>query len=99
LADQLTFPCVIVRDEEIVSCDLADGAALLDLRSGTYFSVNPVGAYIWELLEEPVAFADIHAALMARYDVGADECYDDLKGLLDELAAAQLIRVVDGVAR
>jgi coenzyme PQQ synthesis protein D (PqqD) len=79
-----------------VSCELAGGAALLDLRSGTYFSVNPVGAHVWSLLRAPVAVSDIHGALAARYDVEPAQCYADLIELLQELAEAGLIKVADG---
>jgi hypothetical protein len=72
--------------------------ALLDLRSGTYFSVNAVGACVWGLLREPMPVSDIHGALTARYDVDAGQCYADLIELLQELAAAGLIRVADGTA-
>jgi Coenzyme PQQ synthesis protein D (PqqD) len=95
LSSAITASSVIARDEEAVSCDLAGGAALLDLRSGTYFSLNPVGAYVWELLKNPVAVSDIHTALSTRYDVQPDACYSDLVGLLEELAKAGLIRIAD----
>jgi hypothetical protein len=78
---------------------LAGGAALLDLRSATYFSVNPVGAYVWELLGSPVAVSEVHAALRARYDVPPDVCFADLMSLLSELANAGLIRIADAPHR
>jgi hypothetical protein len=92
----LTAASIVSRDEETVSCELAGGAALLDLRSGTYFSVNPVGAYVWELLRAPVAVSDAHGALTARYDVEPEQCYADLIELLQQLVGAGLIKVADG---
>jgi hypothetical protein len=95
LADPITTTSVITRDEEAVSCELAGGAALLDLRSGTYFSMNPVGAYIWGLLNDPVEVSSLHKALHARYDVEPDACLADLLSLLQQLAEAGLVRVAN----
>jgi hypothetical protein len=92
----LTATSIVSCDEETVSCELAGGAALLDLRSGTYFSVNPVGAYVWGLLRAPVAVSDLHGALTARYQVEPEQCYADLIELLQRLAGAGLIKVADG---
>jgi hypothetical protein len=78
-----------------MSCDLAGGAALLDLRSATYFSVNSVGAFVWERLGSPVAVSEVHEALHARYDVPPDACLADLMSLLRELADAGLIRIAN----
>src|SRR5215217_4911045 len=36
-----------------LSANLNDEAVILDLASGTYFSVNEVGAFIWGRLHEP----------------------------------------------
>lgn len=93
--NSLTETSVIAAGEEVVSCDLAGGAALLDLRSSTYYSLNAVGSEIWGLVKEPRAVADIRDELLARYDVDPARCYDDLVALLRKLADAGLIRVVD----
>jgi Coenzyme PQQ synthesis protein D (PqqD) len=98
LKGPITEASVVSSDEEVVSCDLAGGVALLDLRSGTYFSVNGVGACVWGLLREPMLVSDIHEALTARYDIEPGQCYADLVELLQELAGAGLIRVADGAS-
>ena len=95
LADPITAASVVARDDEAVSCELGGGAALLDLRSGTYFSMNPVGAFVWGLLNDPVDVSTLHKALHTRYDVEPDACLEDLLSLLQQLADAGLIRVAN----
>jgi hypothetical protein len=95
LADSLTEMSVVASDVDIVSCDLSGGAALLDLRTGIYFSINSVGAFVWRLLSNPIAVSDIHKALVAHYDVEQSKCYDDLMTLLREFAEAGIIVSVD----
>jgi hypothetical protein len=94
----LTETSVVAADVEVVSCDLAGGAALLDLRAGTYFSMNGVGAFVWGLLRAPIAVSDIHKALVAHYDVEQGECYEDLTTLLRDFAEAGLIVVLDAAS-
>jgi len=95
VAVSLTRNSIVSCDAEVVSCDLRGGAALLDLSTGTYFSVNSVGAFVWGLVREPIEISEIHKALLAQYDVDEGRCYDDLKKLLEELAEAGLIATVD----
>jgi hypothetical protein len=92
--------CSIVScDGEVVSCDLAGGAALLDLRTGTYFSINSVGAFVWAMLGNPIAVSEIQDALLAHYDVEKDKCLEALSKLLKDLSEAGLIVFVDAAAR
>jgi Coenzyme PQQ synthesis protein D (PqqD) len=98
LAGAITTSSVVARDAEAVSCELGGGAALLDLRSGTYFSMNPVGAFVWGLLNDPVEVSTLHNVLHARYDVEPDACLEDLLSLLQQLADAGLIRVANAGA-
>ena len=84
---------VVAASEEVVSCDLAGGAALLDLRSSTYFTLNDVGSRVWELIREPKAVSAVRDGLLARYSVEPTQCYDDLVALLEQMADAGLITV------
>ncbi len=51
------------------------------------YTLNEVGAFIWEQLREPAAPADLHAALLAEYEVDAQEAALDLGAYLEDLAA------------
>jgi hypothetical protein len=95
----LTESSVVCCAEEVVSCDLAGGSALLDLRSGTYFNMNAVGAFVWEALRDPIAVSDIEKAVMDHYEVEQAECHGDLLELLEELVRGGLITVVNASPR
>ena len=84
---------VAARDQ--VSCDVGGEAAILQLASGVYYSLDAVGSRIWALLQSPRSVREIRDALVAEYDVPAERCERDLLGLLEALAAAQLIDVQD----
>lgn len=67
--------------------------AILQLDSGKYFGLNPVGARVWQLAAEPRKVSEILATLLAEYEVPADRCRADLFALLQKLQAAGLIEV------
>ena len=80
---------VAVKDQ--VSADLAGEAAILHLKSGVYYGLDPVGARIWELLKTPRTVAEIRDALLREYDVEPETCEKDLAALLEKLHEEQLI--------
>ncbi|UCI19633.1 PqqD family protein [Mesorhizobium sp. B2-1-8] len=78
---------------DAVACEFGDGLALLNLRSNIYYSLNGVGAFIWELIQEPKPIADIRSAVLARYTVDAERCKADVDALLKGLAENGLARL------
>lgn len=86
---------IVSATKDAVSCELGGGVALLDLRSNVYYSLNSVGADIWELIQEPKSVSEICDAIIARYDVEPARCRADVDGLLKGLADAGLVRLRD----
>lgn len=85
---------VICASKRQVSCDLGGEAAILNLDTGIYYGLDPIGAKVWFLLERPRSFAEISAALVDEYDVHVDQCRRDLDELLASLEDAGLIEIV-----
>lgn len=83
----------VVATSDAVACEFGSGLALLNLKSNIYYSLNSVGAYIWELIQEPRSILDIRNAVLTRYDVDAGRCKADVDGLLKGLAEAGLARL------
>ena len=87
---------VVTAAKDQVSCDLAGEAAILNLKSGVYYGLDPVGARIWKLIQEPRSVDEIRKALLDEYDVEPERCQSDLLALLEKLLAEGLIEVQDG---
>jgi hypothetical protein len=85
---------VIVASKDQVSCDLAGEAAILDLKSGTYYGLDQVGATVWGMLSEPRRVIEVRNALLEQYEVEAEQCGRELIHLLGELRSSGLIQVV-----
>jgi len=89
------FSSSVVAAEGQVFSDLGDEVAVLDLKSGTYYGLNAVGARIWSLIQEPRTVQEIHDILISEYEVEPHRCKQDLVMLLQDLAEQELIEIRD----
>ena len=66
-------------------------AVILNLDSGVYYTLDPVGTRIWQLIEEHGDLAKIKESMLAEYEVQAEELDSDLIRLVDELVESGLL--------
>jgi coenzyme PQQ synthesis protein D (PqqD) len=90
---QLSLESIVAARKEQVSCDLAGEAAILQLESGVYYTLNAVGARVWTLVQQPVRVEAVRDTLLAEYGVTSEQLEADLLDLLTRLAAERLIEV------
>jgi hypothetical protein len=62
------------------------------------FSLNPVGAFVWDRLETPATLDALAEAVAASFDVAADEARNDVAAFLDQLDEAGLLQAPAGEA-
>ena len=84
---------IVVASSDQVSCDLAGEAAILRFNSGVYYGLDAVGAYIWNLIQQPITVSALRDAVLEAYDVEPTRCERDLLALLRKLADEGLIEV------
>ena len=89
----LTLTAQVTPREGVVFQQLHDEAVLLNLDSGLYFGLDPIGTRIWNLLAERQSLPQIVSAIMAEYDVDDEQCQADLLKLLGDLEAQGLVLV------
>jgi len=77
--------------EDVVARVVGEETMLLDLASGTYFGLNPVGGRFWQLLEDGLSATDARDALLEAFDVEVAQLDADLADLLGQFAEKGLI--------
>jgi hypothetical protein len=77
----------------VVAREVGEQNVLLDLMTDTSFSLDPIGARIWQLIEEGKPFAEVCDALIEEYDVTRDELERDVKDYIEDLLEKRLITV------
>lgn len=84
---------IVVAAKDQVYADIAGEVVILNLKSGMYYGLDPVGARIWELIQQPASVSQIRETLVTEYDVDPDLCERDLLVLLQRLSDAGLVEV------
>jgi len=87
----------VVASKEQASADLGGEAAILNLKNGVYYGLNPVGARIWALIQTPRTVREVRDALINEYNVDSDRCERDLVALLQQLVEHDLVDIVQDV--
>ena len=57
--------------------------------------LSPVGMFLWEKLEKGQTFGDLMAAVLAEYDVCAEEAEGDIEEFLSELEEHDFIDITE----
>ena len=83
----------IVASQQQVSCDLDGEAAILNLKNGFYYGLDPVGARVWNLLQQPRTVAELRDILAAEYDADGARLESDIRDLLSRLAENELVEI------
>ena len=82
----------ILTRSESASYELVAGEAILiDVTTGTYFSLNTVGTDFWELIDGEKSIADHAAVIAAKYEVDVPMVLADLLELTGEMAKDGLV--------
>ena len=72
---KITRDTIIVVADEVVSCDLDGEAAILNIKDGIYYGLDPVGAKIWNLIQKPLVIDEIIKIILNEYDVDKDQMH------------------------
>lgn len=96
---KLSRSSVVKISKEAVYCDVEDEVVILGMTDGVYYGLNPVGAFIWNQIQEPKKVEEIRDLILEEFDIGLDECEADLMELLGELQERNLIEVQETFSR
>lgn len=77
----------------MLSQHVGDTSVLLDPRSGEYYSLDEVGARIWDLCDGNRSAEQIALVLSEEYDADLVTIRADVVRLLNELQAAKLLEI------
>ena len=79
--------------EEIVASDIDDEKVMMSIEKGQYYSLDPVGSRVWELIGKPIKVSDLIDALLLKYDVDRETCERDTLSFLEEIYEDGILQV------
>ena len=88
-----TMQAKVFQGKDQVSCDLAGEAAVLNMKTGLYYCLNPMGAWVWNLIQQPKTLEEIRDRLLSEFEVEPDRCESDLVALIGQMDEEGLIEV------
>lgn len=94
MISELSASTTLKASEGQMSCDLAGEAAILNLTTGIYYGLDPVGARVWELIQQPMTLGGVRDELLREYEVESEVLEADLKALLADMLQHGLIETV-----
>jgi len=79
--------------DRVVATEQADTTILMDLRSGRYHTLNPVGGLIWSVLATGAPLDRAIARVREEFgDAPEEQLTDDVEEFVRNLLSAKLIR-------
>lgn len=87
LSDKVTIP------PQVMARMVGDDTVILDLASGTYYGLDPVGARVWKFVVDGQSLARVCELMLAEYDVSREEIERDVLALVQTLLDKQLVSV------
>lgn len=78
---------------DVLDHDLQGETVILNLNTGVYWGLDPVGTRVWQLLQEQPRVGAILEILRAEYDAAEARLRQDLLDLLTRLMENGLVEV------
>ena len=89
----ISMDSVLTRAEGFSTAQVQNDLMMLNVEQGAYYSLDPIGAEIWKLLEQPASVQAIVDNLRRRYAVSPEQCQADVLAFLEEMQKNGMILV------
>ena len=93
MTQELSLTSRVRIPDGVLSRDLQGELVILDLKTGVYFGLDPVGTRIWHLLQEHQSLQKVLDSLVDEYEVTKAVCANDLLGFVAKMLEKGLVEV------
>jgi hypothetical protein len=76
---------------EVMSRTVGEEAVMIDLVTGTYFGLDPVGARAWELIQSGKSPREVCDTMIKEFDVSREVLEHDVQDLIRDLVEKKLL--------
>jgi hypothetical protein len=82
---------LIHRTASVLTAEIDKQIVMMDVESGRYLGLDDIGSVIWQRLETPRTFGELIDGLAADYDADRSVIADDVRKLLLDMAAHDVV--------
>lgn len=88
-----------IKDDDLVARNIGGETLIVPVKHrvgdlNAIYTLNDVGARVWQLIDGRIRVDQIVETISAEYDVAADQAAGDIVELVDSMESAGLIRPV-----
>ena len=87
------LPREVIPSTSVICQELDGEMVILDLQQEQYFGLNDVGTRMWQLMSEGQSTDEIVILLLKEFDTDEQTLRRDLRGLIQQLTDAKLVRI------
>jgi hypothetical protein len=91
----LSIESAVRIKDDVLFNDLQGEVVLLNLKTGIYFGLDPVGTRIWQLIQDHGVLGPVRDAMLGEYEISAERLWEDLRNLVTRLADNGLVEVIN----
>ncbi len=95
MSKELFIESTVRIKDDVIFNDLQGEVVLLNLKTGIYFGLDPVGTRAWKLIQDHGRLEPVKDAMLGEYEVYAEDLWKDLQDLVIRLADHGLVEVID----
>lgn len=79
--------CRLMPADAAVDSRVGDEAVILNLESGTYFGLDPLGTQIWEHIKDGLMASDICAEIAQDFGISIEMVSNDARAFLSDMVS------------
>ena len=88
---EITLASRVRIQDDVLFQELQGEAVLLNLKTGVYLGLDPIGTIIWQLLQEDGALSRVVEVILREYDVTQEKFEQDLLNLVGQMEKQGLL--------
>lgn len=89
----ITPQTIVSQSSEIMATNLDDKLVMMSISQGEYYSLESVGARIWNLIEKPVSISDLCIDLAKEFEVNSEECKREVLEFITKLLQMEIVKI------
>lgn len=91
MASEISLDSRVRIQDDVLFQELQGESVLLNLKTGMYFGLNPIGTRIWQLLQDEQSLDKIVGVLLEEYEVSQEQLQQDVLVLVGQLVKQELL--------
>lgn len=89
----ITRESIIKVNDEILTTTIDNELGMMNINKGFYYTLNPIGKHIWDMMGEKLVVKDLIESLSHSYNVDEDVCFNDVQEWLKIMSTNGLVEV------